>query len=458
VPRRAAAFVAGSGIDVELVRSQRPSLDALAALRSELGIERGPVVTMVSRLVRTKGVIEFCGAARAVRRQRPDCTFLLVGPLGSEGWQAVPRSEVEGNPDVCWLGPRPDVPALLAISDIFVLPTFYREGIPRALLEAGAMGLPLIATDMPGCRDVVRDGWNGLLVPPRNVPALTRAVQSLLGSEPEALEQMGEKSRAHIDRHFTLALVTDAYADIQCPVSHSLSDDPIVYPGRPGASHLHDFFGNRSTNAMSTWTSMVADSSLCGDPRDTGGYWSPALYEDGVRVNPAGVSSLGRAVREQFYYRKIGTGPVRPFPADLRMVAGAHDATAPYKLSEIYWGCSDNSTGKLGLPPQCGATGIITLHVGFPFCWDGWKLDSADHRSHMAYAKSGACPSTHPVAVPRLIERFEYPVGPTTGNITLASGSPYTAHADFWNSWDQARLEQLTADCLNKNVDCGTLS
>ena len=169
---------------------------------------------MVSRLVRTKGVIEFCGAARAVRRQRPDCTFLLVGPLGSEGWQAVPRSEVEGNPDVCWLGPRPDVPALLAISDIFVLPTFYREGIPRALLEAGAMGLPLIATDMPGCRDVVRDGWNGLLVPPRNVPALTRAVQSLLGSEPEALEQMGEKSRAHVDRHFTLALVTDAYADI----------------------------------------------------------------------------------------------------------------------------------------------------------------------------------------------------------------------------------------------------
>lgn len=245
---------------------------------------------------------------------------------------------------------------------------------------------------------------------------------------------------------------------LKCPVSHSLRDDPIVYPGRPGASHLHDFFGNRSTNAMSTWTSMVADSSLCGDPRDTGGYWSPALYEDGVRVNPAGASSLGRAVREQFYYRKIGTGPVRPFPADLRMVAGAHDATAPYKLSEIYWGCSDNSTGKLGLPPQCGATGIITLHVGFPSCWDGWKLDSADHRSHMAYAKSGACPSTHPVAVPRLIERFEYPVGPTTGNITLASGSPYTAHADFWNSWDQARLEQLTADCLNKNVDCGTLS
>lgn len=210
----ASLLVPGSGIDVEPLRSLRPSADALAALRRELGIESGGVVTMVSRLVRTKGVPEFCAAARAVRRERPDCTFLLVGPLGSEGWQAVPRSEVEGNPDVRWLGPRPDVPALLAISDVFALPTFYREGIPRALLEAAAMGLPLISTDMPGCRDVVQDGWNGILVPPRNVQALTRALLSLLEAEPEALRQMGENSRAHVDRHFTLELVTDAYAEI----------------------------------------------------------------------------------------------------------------------------------------------------------------------------------------------------------------------------------------------------
>ncbi|HYM57161.1 MAG TPA: glycosyltransferase family 4 protein [Solirubrobacteraceae bacterium] len=210
----ASVLVPGSGIDVGLLRSQRPSADALAALRGELGIESGGVVTMVSRLVRTKGVPEFCAAARAVRRERPDCTFLLVGPLGSEGWQAVSRSEVEGNPDVRWLGPRPDVPALLAISDVFALPTFYREGIPRALLEAAALGLPLIATDMPGCRDVVQDGWNGILVPPRNVQELTRALLSLLEAEPEALRQMGANSRAHVDQHFTLELVTDAYAAI----------------------------------------------------------------------------------------------------------------------------------------------------------------------------------------------------------------------------------------------------
>jgi glycosyltransferase involved in cell wall biosynthesis len=207
-------LIPGSGIDTVLLRSKRPSASELASLRHELGIENGRVVTMVSRLVRTKGVAEFCAAARAVRRERPDCTFLLVGPLSSEGWQAVPLAQVEDNPDVRWLGPRPDVPALLAVSDVFALPTFYREGIPRALLEAGAMGLPLVATDMPGCRDVVRDGWNGVLVSPRDVQTLTRALLDLLDAEPDVLRRMGENSREHVERHFTLDRVTDAYVEI----------------------------------------------------------------------------------------------------------------------------------------------------------------------------------------------------------------------------------------------------
>jgi len=214
VRSESAGFVPGSGIDVDLLRSHRPSAADLARPRRELGIGSGPVVTMVSRLVRTKGVLEFCAAARAVRRERPDCTFLLVGPLSSEGWQAVARSEVEGNPDVRWLGPRPDVPALLALSDVFALPSFYREGIPRALLEAAAMGLPLITTDMPGCRDVVRDGWNGILIPARNAHALTAALRHLLEADAEELRQMGENSCAHVERHFTLELVTNAYADM----------------------------------------------------------------------------------------------------------------------------------------------------------------------------------------------------------------------------------------------------
>jgi glycosyltransferase involved in cell wall biosynthesis len=103
---------------------------------------------------------------------------------------------------------------LLAISDVFALPTFYREGVPRALLEAAAMGLPLVSTDMPGCRDVIRDGWNGVLVPPRDVAALTRALLRLVEAEPDVLRQMGENSRDYVERRFTLEHVADAYAEI----------------------------------------------------------------------------------------------------------------------------------------------------------------------------------------------------------------------------------------------------
>jgi glycosyltransferase involved in cell wall biosynthesis len=225
----ASTLVPGSGIDTALLQSRRPPAEELESLRRELGIEHTRVVTMVSRLVRTKGVAEFCAAARAVRTQRPDCTFLLVGPLSSEGWQAVSRREVEGNPDVRWLGPRHDVPALLALSDVFALPTFYREGVPRALLEAAALGLPLVSTDMPGCRDVIRDGCNGILVPPRDAPALAEALLRLLDAEPDELRQMGERSREHVERHFTLEHVADSYARIY----RRLLERPDAAPSGP---------------------------------------------------------------------------------------------------------------------------------------------------------------------------------------------------------------------------------
>jgi glycosyltransferase involved in cell wall biosynthesis len=225
----ASTMVPGSGIDTALLQSRRPPAEELESLRRELGIEHTRVVTMVSRLVRTKGVAEFCAAARAVRTERPDCTFLLVGPLSSEGWQAVSRREVEGNPDVRWLGPRHDVPALLALSDVFALPTFYREGVPRALLEAAALGLPLVSTDMPGCRDVIRDGWNGILVPPRDAPALAEALLRLLDAEPDELRQMGERSREHVERDFTLEHVADSYARIY----RRLLERPDAAPSGP---------------------------------------------------------------------------------------------------------------------------------------------------------------------------------------------------------------------------------
>jgi hypothetical protein len=269
-----------------------------------------------------------------------------------------------------------------------------------------------------------------------------------------------------------------------CDYSHSLMDDPVVFPGVPDASHLHDFFANTSVNAFSTYGSMTDATTTCSATSgDSSGYWAPALYQDGVKIDPAGVSVAGRSTREQFYYRKnnLADGTViQTIPPDLRVIAGnSHamsEADNPKLGSEIYWGCSDNSTsGKLKAPPASCTTGIITLHIGFPNCWDGVNLDTVrpdgspasnpvtgrvypnDHRSHMAYPSSGVCPADHPVPLPRVISRIEYPVGTTTGTITLSSGPTYTAHGDFWNTWNQSRLEQLIADCLNAGLNCGKI-
>jgi len=246
---------------------------------------------------------------------------------------------------------------------------------------------------------------------------------------------------------------------LKCGLARSLPDDPIVHPGMPGMSHLHDFFGNTSVDAASTYRSMRAGGTTC-PAGDTAGYWSPAVLRNGVRVSPA-----GDGLREQVYFRanNLAAGThVEPFPPDLRMVAGNSHAMGPGENPElgheIYWGCSDNSVGgKPVAPPASCPTGIITLHLGFPNCWDG-VLTHVNDTPHLRYPSGGACPPGFAHALPRLILRTEYPVGASTGTVTLSSGPTFTAHADFWNTWDQAKLQALVDTCLNGGRNCGTFT
>ncbi len=249
-----------------------------------------------------------------------------------------------------------------------------------------------------------------------------------------------------------------------CAATHRLSDDPIVYPRQPGASHLHQFFGNRSVKASSTYDSMLGGSTSCGTTNDKAGYWVPALYEDGRYINPIGLRADGKATRTSFYYRADNVSssykaahPVQSFPRNFRMIAGtahAHSVAEQPKLGkEIYWGCSDNSTGKLKLPQSC-SSGAITLHVGFPNCWNG-KATGTNDTPNVTYPSSGVCPRTFPRVLPRVIYRIEYPVGKTTGAITLSSGPSYSIHADFWNTWRQVTLNRLVGTCLRGGRDCG---
>jgi hypothetical protein len=248
----------------------------------------------------------------------------------------------------------------------------------------------------------------------------------------------------------------------------SRADDPIVFPGRPGATHMHDFFCNKATRASSTYNQMIVAATSCRSG-DTAGYWAPALYRNGVKIDPA-----GKGTQQQIYYRdnnlQSGT-KITAFPPNFKMVVGDARATSLQNAnainrgsgvgskigSEIYWGCSDNSSsGKAKAPVNC-ATGIITLHVGFPNCWNGVKVRGDQIAAGtMRFPKSGVCPTGFKIALPRLIERFEYRVGTDSNGIRLASGPTYTAHADFWNTWRQSALQALVDRCLNGGVDCGT--
>ncbi len=214
VPPGRDALVLSSGIDVGRFRSRRSGDETLAALRRNLNAQGKLVVTMISRPIKPKGVEEYLRAAAVVRGRYPQALFLLIGSAVSDGPLTIPMSRIHRSAaDVRHLENRNDVPDILALSDLFVLPSYFREGVPRVLLEAGAMGLPLITTDTPGCRETVRDGFNGLLIPPGDWRALADAILKLLGSQ-QLRETMGRRSPDHIREKFDLSNVADAYAEI----------------------------------------------------------------------------------------------------------------------------------------------------------------------------------------------------------------------------------------------------
>ena len=168
------AMIRGAGIDTERF-APAPEPD-------------GPVrVSLVARLIREKGIAEFVAAARAIHRQRDDVVFTLVGDPDEGSPSAVPVEQLrawQAEGVVEWHGFTEDVPAVWAASHVAALPSFYGEGVPSSLIEAAACGRPIVATDMPGCREIARDGENALLVPPRDAGALAAAIGRLADDQP----------------------------------------------------------------------------------------------------------------------------------------------------------------------------------------------------------------------------------------------------------------------------------
>jgi N,N'-diacetylbacillosaminyl-diphospho-undecaprenol alpha-1,3-N-acetylgalactosaminyltransferase len=206
-------FLTKNAVNVEDYSPAVISPEQLTRLRSELGLSPGDrVISMVARMIWSKGIREFVEASLILRDHFPNLKFILVGPLDQGGPQTVPLDylqEQEKSDNFLWVGFRKDVKAIYALSDVAVLPSYYKEGgYPRALLEPMALGKPVITTDLPQCRGPVEEGRNGLLIPPREPKALAQAIASLMTDDTKRL-QFGRHSREKIEQEFDERRVVD---------------------------------------------------------------------------------------------------------------------------------------------------------------------------------------------------------------------------------------------------------
>ncbi|WP_432992614.1 DUF1996 domain-containing protein [Dactylosporangium sp. CA-233914] len=244
-----------------------------------------------------------------------------------------------------------------------------------------------------------------------------------------------------------------------CSVSRSnLGDDPIVFPGLPGASHMHTFMGNTTTNAASSIDSLAKGQTTCKAKGDLSAYWMPTLYNGDAAVNPEG---------PQVIYYKTGVTDyrsVRPFPKGLRFVVGNAknlDADKFLAATEKGFECGDSYENK-NIPLSCPSDRSVKLNIRYqaPSGWDGRHLDSPDHQSHMAYpvdshsAAGMVCPDDHPVAVPKLEFKMAWPVNGDMSKVHFASGAGPTFHYDFVNVWDDRTLAAMISGCIVAARQC----
>jgi glycosyltransferase involved in cell wall biosynthesis len=183
VPEEAAIIIRGSSVNPQEF-SPQPEPDGV------------PIVVLATRMLWEKGVGEFVNAANKLRESGVSARFVLVGDPDPANPASIPPAQLRAwvaSGAVEWWGHRNDMPAVFALSNVVCLPS-YGEGVPRVLVEAAACGRPIVTTDVPGCREVVRHGENGLLVPPRDPEALAEAIATLLKG-PALRARMGARGR-----------------------------------------------------------------------------------------------------------------------------------------------------------------------------------------------------------------------------------------------------------------------
>jgi len=193
-------LVRGSGIDMKRFQ---PTSEP----------ENDQVVILPARFVEEKGIRTFVTAAEIVKSKQIPIRFVLVGKIFEDHPTSIKQEELTGWVSaeiVEWWGWHTEMEKIYPLTNVVCLPTYYQEGIPKALIEAAACGRPLIATNVPGCREIVQEGVNGFLIPPRDPAALAEAVVKLM-SDRKLRETMGERGREVVISNYSMETIINKY-------------------------------------------------------------------------------------------------------------------------------------------------------------------------------------------------------------------------------------------------------
>ncbi|WP_211304672.1 DUF1996 domain-containing protein [Umezawaea tangerina] len=240
-----------------------------------------------------------------------------------------------------------------------------------------------------------------------------------------------------------------------CTYSHSAQDDPIVFPGQPGASHMHSFIGNDRTAAATTVDDLMRfTASSCQPLQDHSAYWVPTLFEHDQPVQPKQVV---------VYYGSLLTDKSKtvPMPQGLRMIVGDATRQVPTPVGAVnQFYCAGGpldgkSRSRDGNWPVCDG-GTLHFTMRFPDCWDGRNLDSPDHKSHVAWGQGGQCTEQFPVPIPAVTFSISYETSGSVDGFRLASGMASSMHGDGFFAWDEDALGHRVKDCVVQVVQCNT--
>jgi len=283
-----------------------------------------------------------------------------------------------------------------------------------------------------------------------------------------------------------------------CSSGQILRDDPLVYPGQPGASHLHQFFGNTGANASSTYQSLrTSGGTTCGQgPFNRSAYWFPAMLD--------GVGHVVKPTYLNLYYKRNPisdpdcslsnpehVGQCVDLPNGIRFVFGYNMKDGSHAIGNvnndehwaIHYGCWDSEDGTVSrgnatdnywtisdvAAAGCPVGARLMIFVNAPNCWDGQNIDSADHRSHIAWANGPmypgqffrACPTDHPYLFPDMEVQIAFQVDANLAKWHLSSdemvagaANGSTFHMDYWEAWSPTAKGTWHTNCINRHLSC----